>query len=393
VDSAPGATSTTDDGVELQSHDLVSPLVIMMSGTPWSAAAHRQHALAVELARSRVEPIRVLFVDPPTNGIRWRFEVAEIDDGLWHAVVPAALPFGRQSPVVNLVNRVVAARSLRAWLNGRPGTRVLWLDEDLAHPMVGRLGEAAVVYDATDLDWTFTRRWNRRNLRRSLRRAVVSADQVLVSSAALPGHLPPVTRPPIVVANGCDTDLFEPDGPVPRWMEAIPRPIVGYLGRIDVRAFDGELVADVARRHPEWTFVLVGPSTKAGVAPMAGLANVRIVDEVPFSMAPAIVRGCDVGIIPYRTGGLIDYVHPKKLYEYLAAGKPVVATGLPAVSSLDAPVHVANGPDEFADAISAALATVHSPQHCDERRSAAMANTWTARGDQIRDVIRSVVPA
>ena len=269
---------------------------------------------------------------------------------------------------------------------------MLWLDEDLAHPMAGRLGEAAVVYDATDLDWTFTRKWNRRNLQRSLRLAVASADQVLVSSTALPDHLPPAARPAIVVANGCDPDLFEPNGPVPAWMEELRRPIVGYLGRIDVRAFDGELVATVARSRPEWTFVLVGASTKAGVAALAGIANVRVIDEVPFSAAPAIVRGCDVGIIPYRTGELIDYVHPKKLFEYLAAGKPVVATALPALTDLDAPVHLANGPDEFADAIAAALTTAHSPQHIAARRSAAMANTWTARGNQIRDVIRSVVP-
>jgi glycosyltransferase involved in cell wall biosynthesis len=359
----------------------------MLSGSPWDAAAHRQHALARELARDVAGGFRVLFVDPPTNRPSWRFSVAPVGESIWRASVPSVLPFGRQLPPVNWLGRRIGARLLRRWLAEQGGARLLWVDEDLAAPVIGRLDEAAVIYDATDLDWTFTRAWNRWNLQRSLRAAVAGADLVLASSSALPPYLPGSRTSPVIVANGCDPDAFRPDGPSAPWMDDLPRPVVGYLGAIDTRAFDGELVAAVARRHPEWTFVLVGPASRTGCAPLAGLANVVVVGAIPFADAPAVVRGCDVGIVPYRVGGLIDYVHPKKCFEYLAAGKPVVATALPALQSLDAPIRLASGPDDFGAAIGSALQQADSPAEIALRRASAAANTWRIRGDQVRTLL------
>jgi glycosyltransferase involved in cell wall biosynthesis len=364
--------------------------LVMLSGSPWHAAAHRQHALARELTASH----RVLFVDPPRNRPHWEFSVRPVGARLWHAEVPAVLPLGRQLPPANHVARTVAARLLRAWLDQRPGDRTLWIDEDLASPLIGRLGERAVVYDATDLDWTFTRAWNRWNLRRSLRHAVAVADLVLASSSALPARLPRSRRAPVVLPNGCDPAHFSAVGPVAPWLDGLPRPRFGYLGAIDTRAFDAGLVAAVALDHPEWTFVLVGPSTTAGRAPLANLSNVHLFDPVPYVDAPTVVRGCEVGIIPYRVGGLIDYVHPKKCYEYLAAGKPVVATALPALVSLvasGAPVRLASGPAAFADALAGALREIGDTGAVAARRHAAVANSWRVRGDELRELLAGLV--
>jgi glycosyltransferase involved in cell wall biosynthesis len=357
--------------------------VVMLSGSPWRAAAHRQQAMARELSVDR----RVLFVDPPRNRPRWTFAVHRVTDAIWRVEPPTALPFGRQLPPANTIGRQVTAVLLRRWLDARGGARILWLDEDLAAPLVGRLGESSVIYDATDLDWTFTRRWNRWTLRRMLRHAVGAADLVLASSAALPARLPAGRRPAVVIPNACDPDHFCPDGPSAAFLADLPRPRLGYLGSIDTRAFDGELVAAVARDHPEWTFVLVGPATRAGRRPLRGLANVHVFDPVPYPRAADVVRACDIGIVPYRVGGLIDYVHPKKCYEYLAAGKAVVATALPALVELVAPVRLANGPAAFADAIARALRCAACPLAITLRRGVGTANGWPARGVAVRGVV------
>jgi glycosyltransferase involved in cell wall biosynthesis len=155
-----------------------------------------------------------------------------------------------------------------------------------------------------------------------------------------------------------------------------------YLGAIDTRAFHAELVAAVAREHPEWTFVLVGPANRRARRPLAVLRNVHRFEPVPYRDAPAVLRGCDVGLIPYRVGGLIDYVHPKKYYEYLAMGKPVVATPLPALVALDTPMRLATGPAAFATAISAALRA--SPREAGLGRAVALDNSWQVRGGQLQ---------
>ncbi|WP_329110908.1 glycosyltransferase [Micromonospora sp. NBC_01699] len=357
--------------------------VLMFSGSPWRVAAHRQHALARQLAVD----FRVIFVDPPDNHPCPRPTVRRVGDSLWHAVGPSPLPYGRQFPPVNLLTRRLTAAWLRSWLDRHPGARLLWLDEDLAAPVAGRLGESAVVYDATDLDWTFTRRWNRWHLRRGLRAAVGAADLVLASSSALPERLPAARRPPVVLPNGCDPDRFTPDGPSASWLDPLPRPRLGYLGAVDTRAFDADLVAAVARSRPEWTFVLVGPATPAGRAPLAGLPNVRLHDAVPYAEAPAVLRGCDVGVIPYRVGGLIDYVHPKKCYEYLALGLPVVATPLPALRPLAGPVRLAGDAPAFVAEVEAALSDATHPEQVARRRATAVANSWSVRGDRLRELL------
>ncbi|MFF0251447.1 glycosyltransferase [Micromonospora zamorensis] len=358
--------------------------VVVFSGTPWANGAHRQHALARELTVDH----RVLFVDPAGHLPRWRVQIRQVADGLWQCAGPALLPFGRHLPPVNRVNRWLAARVLRRWFRRQAAcVRLLWLDEDLAAPVAARLDASAVVYDATDLDWTFTRPWNRRHLRRALRSAVGAADLVLASSTALPDRMPASDPAPVVLANGCDPDRFSPDGPVAPWLLGLRRPLIGYSGAIDTRAFDADLVAAVARAHPEWTFVLIGPSTRAGRAPLVGLSNVVLVDAVRFADVPAILRACDVTVIPYRVGGLIDYVHPKKCYEYLALGKPVVATPLPALRPLAGTIALAADPPTFAAALADALDHAGAPDDAARRREVATRNSWSVRGVQLRSLL------
>ncbi|MEV5508443.1 glycosyltransferase [Streptomyces orinoci] len=356
--------------------------VIMFSGVGWSVGSHRQHALAREIATG----YRVLFVDPPPRRPRWRFTVRPAAPSVWQAAPPAVLPFGRHLPFANRVNRRVAGAYVRRWLDRHPGRRVLWLDEDLAVRAAGRLGEYATVYDVADLDWTFTGPWNRRHLRQAARTALRVADLVLVSSPALPERLPAARHAPVLLPNGCDPDLFAVRGPVADWVLRLPGPRLGYAGAVDTRAFDGELLAAVARRHPEWTFVLVGPSTRAGSQAVRDMPNVVRHGPVRLAEVPAILRGCDVCLLPYRVGGLIDYVQPKKLYEYLALGKPVVATSLPALTGLEPGlVQLAAGPEAFGAAIEQAL-TGH-PAHRTARRAAAEANSWSARGEKLRGLL------
>ncbi|MFC6018115.1 glycosyltransferase [Plantactinospora solaniradicis] len=357
--------------------------VVMLSGVDWRTEAHRQHALARELLADH----RVLFVEPPGRRPRWRFTVCRIAPSLWRVVPPTVLPAGRQLPPVNWLNRRIGALLVRRWLDRRPGRRLIWIDEDLSATTARHLGGEAVIYDGADLDWTFTRRWSRWYLRRGMRRAVGAADLVLASSPALVQRLPDARRPPVPLPNGCDPDQFSPSGPVAEWADQLPRPVLGYVGAVDTRAFDAELVAAVARLRPDWTFLIVGPSTPAGRAPLARLANVRLREPVEFAQVPAILRACDVCLIPYRVGGLIDYVQPKKCYEYLALGKPVVATPLPALERLDGLIQLAAGPTAFVRAVEQALRSSRCPDASARRRAAALRNSWSVRGNQLRNLI------
>lgn len=356
---------------------------LYLSAIPWRSQVNRQQELARQLAQTR----QVLFVEPPGLLPFWRLRSEQLTASLWRLRPPTLLPLGRFLPPANEINRRLAAWAIRRWLGGPPGPRVVWTDEDLAAPLIGRLGATARIYDAADFDWTFTRRWNRWHLRRALASAVAGSDLVLVSSPALSAGLPEGGPRPVEVLNACDADHFRRDGSEPERLAPIPHPRLGYVGSIDERAFDAPLVASVARLRPDWSFVLCGRADPPAVRRLDGLANVHLLGPIDYADVPSFLRGFDVCLIPYRTDGPARYVHPKKLYEYLAVGKPVVATPLAALSKSDAPHRSAATAEEFVIAVEEALAERTCDELAERRRSIAAANSWDARGRTIRALV------
>lgn len=357
--------------------------VVYLSAIPFDGPRNRQQELAEQVAQTR----SVLFVEAPGLGLAWRLRIDSLGPSLWRARPLSLLPLGRFVPWVNRLNRRYSAWRLRGWLDRRPGGRVVITDEDIAAPMARRLGARARLYDAADLDWTFTRRWNRRHLRSALSEAVQDADAVLVSSPVLSDHLPQSGGPVIELFNACDPAHFLGAGSPPAWLEALPRPRIGYVGSLDRRAFDAELVAAVASAHPEWTFVLVGPAGERAAAKLARLSNVHLPGRIDYETLPVVLGAFDVCLIPYRVGAEIDYVQPKKLFEYLAAGKPVVASAMPALARIDAPHRTAATAPAFARAIASALSEGSAPADVEARRCSVQAHTWDARGRTLRALL------
>jgi len=356
---------------------------VYLSAIPFEGARNRQQELAEQVAQTR----RVLFVEAPGLGMAWRLKVDELAPSLWRARSLSLLPLGRFLPWVNQLNRRYGGWRLRRWLDRRPGERIVIVDEDLAAPLAPRLGARARVYDAADLDWTFTRRWNRRHLRGALDAAVRDADAVLVSSLVLANHIPRARGPVIELLNACDVAHFAGQPEAPAWLRALPAPRIGYVGSIDRRAFDAAFMATVAAAHPEWTFVLAGPAEEGVAARFDELPNVHLPGRIDYEALPGLLGAFDVCLIPYRVGGLIDYVQPKKLFEYLAAGKPVVVTAMPALAGLAVPHRCAAAPEPFALAIAEALHEGLAPTDCELRRHSVRHHTWEARGRAIRGVL------
>src|SRR6185437_3645903 len=123
-------------------------------------------------------------------------------------------------------------------------------------------------------------------------------------------------------------------GPEHPALATIPQPRVCFLGALDAYKVDFALLAGAASACPDLHFVCVGPigfadQTRGSTIPH--LANLHYIDTLPQKELPALLRGCAVCIIPYHLNEYTASVSPLKLYEYLAAGRPVVATPLPAL--------------------------------------------------------------
>jgi glycosyltransferase involved in cell wall biosynthesis len=148
---------------------------------------------------------------------------------------------------------------------------------------------------------------------------------------------------------------------------------------------DVSLVRDIARLRPDWSFVLVGPQysgaisgSDAGIDSLAETPNVHLLGPRPYPDVPAYLEAFDVATIPFKISGLTEDTNPIKLYEYLAAGVPVVSTPLPEVLAVPG-VRVAQSPEDFVTQIGAALQERDDPQLRAARMAVAAENSWQKR--------------
>lgn len=157
--------------------------------------------------------------------------------------------------------------------------------------------------------------------------AIPRFDAVIVTSEALLGRAQQLNaRRAILVSNGVDRSFFERHAPIPDIMAAIPLPRILYAGAIE-SWFNWPLVIDAARRRPHYHFIILG---RLAVPPPGPLpANVHLVAQQPYAEMPAFMQAASVGIIPFASqqrNEAVLAINPLKLYEYLAAGRPVVSS-------------------------------------------------------------------
>ena len=205
----------------------------------------------------------------------------------------------------------------------------------------------------------------------------------------------------VVVPNGVDYEAFAvgdlSEARTPDDMKSIPRPRIGYVGNIN-RKVDLRLIAKLASRHPEFSFVFVGARNDNGQYVTAGLRDCREFPNVSFlgprshEELPRYVNSMDVNIICSRVDDDLwsDASYPLKLHEYLAAGRPIVSSDLEVIRAFSDVVDIATSVDDWSAKL---LRAIHetAPKKVYERRSVARDNTWGQRVDVIRECLFSVV--
>ena len=219
-------------------------------------------------------------------------------------------------------------------------------------------------------------------------RLIASADLVITSSAGL-SDLVGRSRENVLVRNAGEIAYFRETPPKLAYESG--RPVAGYLGAI-AEWFDMELVASAARRFPDWDFVLVGSTDYGDVSKVRKIDNVKLIGEVPYAEAASWVHSFDVALIPFQLTELTLCTNPVKVYEYLAAGRPVVATALPEVKLMDDVVHVAADHARFMDLLGVAMGESGDRARAQERTQWALAHDWSDRADRLQDSIGEAFP-
>jgi glycosyltransferase involved in cell wall biosynthesis len=306
------------------------------------------------------------------------------------------LPWREKYAVANRFDCWITAKALRRAVRRLPKPVVLWLYDPCSARMAGTCGEDLAVYDCVD---DYAAQVGPDRLRRSLavaedQRAARRARLVFATTTGLFRRMRLINGNTRLVPNAGDFGHFNAAADrafAPAEVGDLARPVLGFAGNFLAAKVDLGLIENVALARPDWTLLLVGPARPETADALAGLArlpNVHWVGFKPYGDLPGYVAAFDVALIPYVANDYTRNCFPLKLYEYLAAGKPVIASGLPELAGMEPDVVLTTGLEEFVAAVESAL---RLREDGDRRRRVdrAARNTWELRTERLLDLVAS----
>jgi glycosyltransferase involved in cell wall biosynthesis len=200
------------------------------------------------------------------------------------------------------------------------------------------------------------------------------------------------------VHNVGDADHFkralDPSTVVPREVAALPKPVIGFVGAVSNYKLNIDWLLELARQRPNYHLCLIGPigvsDPSTNVSALKALPNVHVLGTRDYAVLPEYMKGFDVAVIPYRLNEYTDSVFPIKFFEYLATGKPVVVSRLPALEGFLDAVRVADDAQSFITKCDEAL--TNRSAGAEERVALAEANSWSSRVSELLNLIENKVP-
>jgi GT2 family glycosyltransferase/SAM-dependent methyltransferase len=219
---------------------------------------------------------------------------------------------------------------------------------------------------------------------------VAGSDGVIVTAQRLHDKWAVKSKRTLLARNAADAQFYDAACKPNDILAKAGRPVIGYIGAI-ADWFDVGLVTRIARRHPDWDFVLVGGIFDTKVDKLRALSNVTFLGQQPYESMPKYLHHFDACIIPFLINDVTRATDPVKFYEYIAAGKPVVSVNLPELALYRDVVYLAETEDQF-DSLLAKALTETDPGLAERRKRLARENSWPRRYDAIRAFIDEAMP-
>lgn len=369
--------------------------IICLSAANWEGMwARAQQFMSIFTSQDN----RVIYVDPPITylsplknpELRKQAHgcIRRADDRIWVYSPPVILPFGNIYRTVNRFNqRILGAGLKRVFreLGWQPTICWTYLPNTVDLPLPQ---DILMVYDCADEHSAFPGLIKKTTVAGMESELFGLADVALASAGELYRCKKDLAPGLLLAPNGADVAHFnkalQPELEVPPEIASLPRPVVGYVGAIS-QWLDQEALAAAARKHPEWSLVLIGP-VDTDVTVLRALPNVHMVGRRSYATLPSYLKGLDLALIPFKINDLTRGVNPVKLYEYLAVGKPVVSSDLPEVQPFQPTIAVYRSQSEFLEKMEEELAG-DSPQKVAARLRLAEENSWQARAAVIEGEI------
>lgn len=219
------------------------------------------------------------------------------------------------------------------------------------------------------------------------------ADVVVTNSLYYEQYARKYNQNSFMVGQGCDTSLFNDKIrtiEIADELKEIDKPIIGYVGNIAHIRLDVELLVYIAKMLPEMRLVLVGPEDEVfKFSELHNLENVTFLGSKPENRLPEFIKGFDVCINPQIVNITTIGNYPRKIDEYLAMGKPVLATKTVAMEYFKDYSYLAKSKEDYVNMIKKALAE-NNEKNQDRRREFALSHSWENNVNEIWNALSKV---
>jgi len=365
--------------------------------------------IAIEFSKEN----RVLYINPPNSRLNWLKSKAtrkkhkqiswgnnltKVGDNIWvyhpkrFIETLNRLPFNALFDVITWHNNRLFAEEIRyamQFLNF--SNHIHFSDSDMfrSYYLKKFLNPDLYIYYTRDnllaVDY-----WKRQG-RRYEPSHMAHADIVLSNSEYLAGLASKYNPNSHFVGQGCDVKHFLKHS-VKRGKTikfASDLPVIGYVGSLNALRLDIEIISSIAIAKPNWQIVLVGPEDESfRTSNLHNLSNLWFTGIKPEAELPSWIDSFDVAINPQRVNEITIGNYPRKIDEYLAMGKPVVATHTEAMQYFRDHVSLASDTQGWIQAIAYELSK-NSPELQKERIDFAKGHTWEENVSRIYDLIKA----
>lgn len=357
--------------------------VILFSVIDWRYRVQRPQHLAQGLAAlgHRVFYISTAFVNDSKAG----FELEQMDrNGRLFNVrlhLKGRPPIHAAPPSQNDLNRLKSSiGTLVNWTSSKE--RVYIVQHPYWTTLVESLPDNLLIYDCIDHHSGFD---NTGASIGALEDQLLSrADAITVTSQWLHDFAARYNQNVFTIRNAVEFDRFS-TRPEKVFADPQGRMIIGYFGAI-AGWMDIDLLRSIAEAFPDALLLLVGADEAGAKQKLKDLPNVMLTGEVAYADLPSYLHGMNVCILPFKIMPLTLATNPVKVYEYLSAGKSVVAVDLPEMAQFGNLVSTAQCHVDFIRQIGEAFAPPEKHQEL-ARRNFASQNTWRHRTKVLESLI------
>jgi glycosyltransferase involved in cell wall biosynthesis len=385
--------------------------IICISWLLWDSIPLVMHHMMRRLAKNN----RILFVDPPVaysnlaispslfknhykKTVKWLQGVRRADENLYvYYPPPIMLQYGHFK-IIDDFNQFITTKAIHKIADRLGFTRpILWIYHPYAINLKYWFNQKLVCYDCNDdVGFFFSLCFDKRKRLSEMEAELTKkADIVFTTSKYLYNLRKMQNTNTYYLPSAIDLEIFRKalsaDFKVAGELETVLKPIIGFVGGMDNSKMNWHWIREAALSHPRWNFVFVGPCVELPPSYISEQKNIIFLGAKPYEALPAYIKGFDACLIPYKGEDFLKACQPTKVFEYLAAGKPVVASWIPELEDYQEIIRLSRNKEEFIQNIEAALADGKDDKMVGLYIRSSQGYTWDDRIEKASELINNAI--